>query len=399
MPNYKYKAVNPEGNTVESILMAPDAREVKRQLLEMKMVVISVKEVKSGKKTDQFKLNVKDSVVLHFTKQLYTLLKAGVPIITSLRALKEQTPDENFKSVIEFIHQDIEGGSKFSDALSQFPKIFPSIYVNSVKIGEVSGTLEETLLYIHEYMSSDSQMRKDVKKAFRYPMFVFIGIIGAFVVFTTTVIPNFIPMFKSTGNELPLPTKILMGIYYLFSDYGLLMLLVIVILITAIVLAVRTPKGKYRLDYLLLKLPIMGEFIKKVNVSRFAKLFFTMNKTGISITRAFEIMQQTMENQVYNKELGLVADKISRGEKIADSIAQSPYFTSLLVEMTSIGEKSGSLDDMLYSVSEYYNREVADTVANMTSLIEPVVTVIMGGMILLLALAMFMPMWEMMDIM
>ncbi len=399
MPNYKYKAVNPEGNTVESILMAPDEREVKRQLLEMKMVVISVKEVKSGKKTDQFKLSVKDNVVLHFTKQLYTLLKAGVPIVTSLRALKEQTPDENFKSVIEFIHQDIEGGSKFSDALSQFPKIFPSIYVNSVKIGEVSGTLEETLLYIHEYMSSDSQMRKDVKKAFRYPMFVFIGIIGAFVVFTTTVIPNFIPMFKSTGNELPLPTKILMGIYYLFSDYGLLMLLVIAVIITAVVLAVRTPKGKYQLDYLLLKLPIMGEFIKKVNVSRFAKLFFTMNKTGISITRAFEIMQQTMENQVYNKELGVIADKISRGEKIADSIAQSPYFTSLLVEMTSIGEKSGSLDDMLYSVSEYYNREVADTVANMTSLIEPVVTVIMGGMILLLALAMFMPMWEMMDIM
>lgn len=399
MPNYKYKAINPEGTSIESVLMAPDVADVKRQLRDMKMVVISVKEVKSGKKTDQFKLNVKENIVLHFTKQLYTLLKAGVPIIASLRALKEQTPDEGFKTIVESIQNDIEGGSKFSDALSQFPKVFPTIYINSVKIGEISGTLEETLLYVHDFMASDSQMRKDVKKAFRYPMFVFIGIIGAFVVFTTTVIPNFIPMFQSTGNELPLPTKILMGMYYLFTDYGLLMLVLIAAFVTAIVLAVRTPQGKYKLDYLLLKLPVMGEFIKKVNVSRFAKLFYTMNKTGINITRAFEIMQQTMDNTVYNKELGIVADKISKGEKIADSIAQSPYFTSLLIEMISIGEKSGSLDEMLNSVSEYYNREVSDTVANMTSLIEPIVTVIMGGMILLLALAMFMPMWDMMDIM
>jgi len=398
MPNYQYKAINAEGSTIQSVLMAPDVAEVKRQLQGMKMVVISISEVKSAKKADQFKVNVKESMILHFTKQLYTLLKAGVPIITSLRALKDQTPDEGFQQVIGTIYQDIEGGSKFSDALAQFPKIFPAIYINSVRIGEISGTLEETLMYIHDFLETDGQMKKDVKKAFRYPTFVFLGIIGAFIVFTTTVIPNFIPMFESMGTELPLPTKILIGIHDIIANYGLIVLGVTIALIVGVVLYIRTPKGRFNFDYLLLEIPVVGEFIRKVNVSRFAKLFFTMNKTGISITKAFEIMQQTMDNQVYYKEIGIVADKISRGEKIADSIGQSVYFTSLLVEMISIGEKSGSLDDMLYSVSEYYTKEVSDNVANLTSLIEPIVTVVMGGMILILALAMFMPMWGMMDL-
>ena len=399
MPNYEYKALNPEGRMLTSVLMAPDVEDVKRQLQDMQMMVISIKEIKSAKTTDHFKLNVKESLILHFTKQLYTLLKAGVPIISSMRALKEQMQDEGFKQIIETIQQDIEGGSKLSDALAQFPKVFPNIYTNSIRVGEISGTLEETLLYVHDYMETDSRMRKDVKKAFRYPMFVMIGIVGAFIVFTTTVIPAFMPMFESLGAELPLPTKILVGAHYLITNYGILLLLGLGAIIAGVVFYIRKPEGRYQFDTMMLKLPVMGEFIQKVNVSRFAKLFFTMNKTGINITKAFEIMQDAMENRVFYKEIGIIADKISKGEKIATSISQSPHFTSLLVEMISIGEKSGSLDDMLYSVSEYYNSEVSDTVANMTSLIEPIVTVLMGGMILVLALAMFMPMWEMMSIM
>ncbi len=398
MPNYKYKAVNEEGRTIESVLMAPDIPEVKRQLKELNMLVISVREVKSKKNTNLFKLAVKENIVLHFTKQLYTLLKAGIPIVTGLKALREQVKDENFKQVIEIITQDVEGGSKLSDALSQFPKIFPPIYVNSVKIGEVSGTLEETLRYLHSYLEDDAQMKRDVKKAFRYPLFVMIGLVGAFIVFTTTVIPNFMPLFQQSGKELPLPTRILIAMHDYIADYGLLILVATVLLIVGIVYYIRTPAGKLKFDNLLLHLPIMGEFVRKVNIARFTRLFFTMNKTGISITKAFEIMRKTMGNEVYNKELKIIADKISAGEDLSNSVGQSPYFTALLVEMLSIGEKSGSLDEMLASISEYYSREVADTVKNLTSLIEPIVTVVLGGMILLLALAMFLPMWDMLNI-
>jgi len=398
MPNFKYKAVNPEGKVVQSVLLAPDKMEVVRQLTQQNMVVISVKDVKSSQSTDKLKLHIKEKTIIHFTKQLYTLLKAGVPIVSSLKALYEQTADEGFKKVIETITQDIEGGSKLSDALSQFPKIFPPIFINSVKVGEISGTLEDTLLYLYNYLEEDARMRSEVKKALRYPIFVFIGIIGAFIVFTTMVIPNFMPMFENAKQELPLPTKILVFMNHAIMDYGLLLLIVSAAIVAGLIFYGRTPKGRYNYDLLALKLPIIGEFLKKVNISRFSKLFYTMNRTGIAITRAFEIIQETMGNEVYRKELKIVADKINRGEEIATSVSQSPYFTNLLVEMISIGEKSGSLDEMLFSVSDYYNREVADTVNNMTSLIEPIVTLVLGGMVLLLTLAMFLPMWNMMDI-
>jgi len=398
MPNYKYKAVNDEGKTIESVLMAPDVADVKRQLKELNMLVISVREIKSKKKTKNFNVAVKENVILHYTKQLYTLLKAGIPIVTGLKALREQVKDENFRQVTDAIIQDVEGGSKLSDAFAQFPKIFPPIYINSVRIGEISGTLEETLRYLYSYLEEDAQMKKDVKKAFRYPMFVMIGLLGAFIVFTTTVIPNFLPLFQQSGKELPLPTRILIAMHDYIADYGLLILVAAIVIIAAVVYYVRTPAGRFKFDNLLLRLPIMGEFVRKVNIARFTRLFFTMNKTGISITKAFEIMRETMGNEVYNKELKIIADKISKGEDLSRSVEQSPYFTALLVEMLSIGEKSGSLDEMLESVSEYYSREVADTVKNLTSLIEPIVTVVLGGMILLLALAMFLPMWDMLNI-
>ncbi|HGY55823.1 MAG TPA: type II secretion system F family protein [Caldithrix abyssi] len=399
MPNFKYKAISTDGKQIESVLLAADKNDVMRQLKELGMTVIAVNEMKSAKSTDPLRISVKENVVIHFTKQLHTLLKAGLPIITSLRAIRQQATDEGFKDVIESVTRDIEQGSKLSDALGRYPKIFPQIFISSIKIGEVSGTLEETLLYLYRFLERDSRIRRDVKKAFRYPIFVFTGLLGAFVVFTTMVIPNFIPMFEARGVELPLPTKILMGMYYLITDYGILLLLFIVALGAGIYFYARTPAGRYKIDSLLLQIPIMGMFIRKVNLARFSQLFYTMNRTGIAITQTFEIMQRTMENEVYNKELGIIADKITKGEEIAKSLQQSPVFTPLMVEMVSIGEKSGSLDEMLANVAEYYNQEVSDTVANLTSLIEPIITVGLGGMILLLALALFLPMWDMMNIM
>jgi len=398
MPNYKYKAITPEGRVIESVLLATDDKDVTRQLTEAHMIPISVTQLKSKRSTSQLSFKIKDATVIMFTKQLYTLLRAGVPIITSLNAVKDQSSDGNFKGIIESVVRDIEQGSKFSDALSQFPKVFSSLYVNSIRIGEVSGTLEDSLQYLHRYMDEDSKMRSEVKKALRYPMFVMIGIIAAFVVFTTTVIPNFIPLFKSSGTELPLPTRILIGVHDIFANYWYVLILAIAGLITAFIMYAKTSSGRYQLDLLSLRAPVFGKFMQKVLVSRFAKLFYTMNRTGINITRAFEIIQETIGNMVYRKEIQTISDKIIKGEGIANSIKASPYFTSLLVEMVGIGEKSGALDDMLFSVSQYYDQEVSDTVKNLTSLIEPAVTIILGGMILILALSIFMPMWEMMKI-
>ncbi len=398
MPNFKYRAYDAEGKIVESTILAKDEDDVARQLDELNLVPVEVNKVESKAHPAKLKMHVKDDAVLLFTKQLYTMLKAGIPILLALQTVKEQTKNENFKHIIEVIYRDIEQGSKFSDALQQFPKVFSHIYVNAIKIGEVSGTLEESLQYMHQYMEKDLQIRNDVKKAFRYPMFVVIGIIGAFFVFVTTVIPNFIPMFQNTGHALPLPTRILLGIYTLMTQYGLITSLVLIAITVGLVYYFKTPKGKMWLDETLLKLPIVGQFLQKVIIARFARLFYTMNRTGVNITESLKIIQKSLGNAVYNKEIEKVTENIIKGESIADSLRKSRYFPELLVDMVSIGEKSGSLDDMLLSVSNYFEEEVNEMVENMSSLIEPIITVVLGGMILLLALALFLPMWEMMNI-
>ncbi|NOX88112.1 MAG: type II secretion system F family protein [Calditrichaeota bacterium] len=398
MPNYKYRAYDADGKIIESTVLARDEEEVARQLDELNLMPVFIEKQESKKQTKKIKMNIKDDVVLLFTKQLHTMLKAGIPMLLALQTVKEQTKDENFKQIVETIRRDIEQGSKLSDAMSQFPKVFSSIFINAIKVGEISGTLEESLLYMHQFMEKDLQIRSDVKKALRYPMFVIIGIIGAFFVFVTTVIPNFLPMFQGTGHALPLPTRILLGVYTLMTDYGLILFIVLVVTTASLVYYFKTPKGRFFLDKNLLRLPVIGNFLQKVIVARFARLFYTMNRTGVNITETLHIMQKSLGNMVYNKEIETVADNIIKGESIADALRRSRYFPELLVDMVAIGEKSGSLDDMLLSVSNYFEEEVNNMVQNMSSLIEPVITIVLGGMILLLALALFLPMWEMMNL-
>ncbi|HHE55097.1 MAG TPA: type II secretion system F family protein [Caldithrix abyssi] len=399
MPNFKYKAYNADGKLVESTILASTEDDVVRQLDELNMIPVSIEKVESKTGKKKIKISVKDDAVLMFTKQLATMLRAGIPMLLALQTVRDQTKDENFKQVIDTIRKDIEQGSKFSDALSQFPKIFSGIYINAIRVGEISGTLEDALQYMHQYMEKDIKMRSDVKKAFRYPMFVVIGLIGAFFVFVTTVIPNFIPIFEGTGHALPLPTRILLGIYSLLTQYGVFTFLFLVAVTGVAIYYFKKPKGRYWLDENLLKLPVLGTFLQKVIIARFSRLFYTMNRTGVNITETLEIIQKSIGNMFYAKVIEKLYDSILKGESLAEGMRKTGQFPELLIDMVLIGEKSGSLDDMLLSVSNFYEEEVSEMVENMSSLIEPIITVVLGGMVLLLALALFLPMWEMMNIM
>lgn len=398
MPNFFYKAVGTDGQILENEIVAPDEKEVIRQLQKLNLVpvrIIAVKQ-KSTSKSKSNRVRVKEIIL--FTKQLHTLLRSGVPIIVSLNAIKEQNNNPGFKGLIEAIIVEVEQGNSFSDALAQFPKAFPPMYVNSVKVGEMSGTLEETLQYLYKYLEEEDEIKKNVKKAFRYPIFVVLGIIAAFVVFMVVVIPNFIPIFTSSGMELPLPTRMLITLSNVLTNYGLFIFIGLTGLITAGVLYSRTSSGRYVFHRIILQMPIFGAMVQKVSLSRFAKIFHTMNRTGISVTKAFETMQDAIDNAVYQRELEKIIQDIQAGEGIANSLRKSPFFSPFIVEMIAIGEKSGALDEMLASVSEYYDLEVRETVGNMTALIEPIVTIILAGMVLVLALALFLPMWDMMSL-
>ena len=398
MPNFLYRAVTPEGRAIENEIVAPNEQDVVRHLQKLNLIPIEIRKraAKAMGKQSYRKIKVKD--VILFTKQLYTLLKSGVPILISLKAIKEQSSDPAFQQLIEQISQEVEQGNSLSSAMAQYPKIFPAIYVNSVKIGEISGTLEDTLQYLYKFLEEENEIRKNVKKALRYPVLVISGLIFAFIIFTTVVIPKFIPIFTSSGMDLPLPTRALIGLYHLITGYGFFLLIGFVGLVIVSVLYVRTENGRFLYHKMLLSLPIIGNLLTKVNISRFAKTFHTMNRTGIPVIKAFETMQETIENEVYRKELQMILERIKDGEGIARSLENSPYFSAFVVKMISIGEKSGALDEMLESVSNYYDLEVNEMVKNMTALIEPLVTVALGGMIIILALAIFLPMWDMMSL-
>lgn len=399
MPTFRYRAINPEGKTVESLILAADQKVVVQQLQKLKMTPVSItseKEHNYSERIESSKIDI--ASVLLFTKQLRTLIKTGIPIVTCLNVIKEQTQTEAFEKMIRTISKDIEEGSKLSDALSQFPKTFTPIYINSIKVGEASGTLEDILEQLAKFIEEDEKVKKEVKKALRYPVLVISGLFVAFIVFTTFVIPNFVPIFEMSGNDLPLPTKILMGIYYVIVNYGIFVLLAIIALISGFVAWSRTPQGRLSVDLIKLKLPIMGPLIQKVNISRFTKLFHTMNRTGIPIIKSFEIIKEALDNKVYQNEIEKVRADIIKGKSIASSLKQSPHFSKLLIIMIAIGEKSGSLDEMLGNVSSYYYQEVNESVENLTTLIEPIITVILGAMMIFLALAIFLPMWEMITV-
>ncbi|MGD9486743.1 MAG: type II secretion system F family protein [Calditrichaceae bacterium] len=398
MPNFKYKAMNHDGRQIENIIQAADENDAIRQLQKQNLIPVAVRLEKTVTKKTSKKIKIKNATILLFTEQLYTLLKAGIPIVSSLNVIRRQSPDPDYQGMIDEIISDINEGSSFSAALDKFSGVFSRIYVNSVKVGEISGALEDTLLYLHKFLEQEGRIREEITKAVRYPIMVLMGLVGAFIITMTTVIPNFIPLFERSQHELPLPTRILIGINTLFTDYGLLTLTVVVLLGVGFYFYAKTEGGRYNKSKLALNVPVFGRLLRHYYHSRFARLFLTMNRTGIPILRSFEMIQETLENEVYRKVLRKVTDSIVRGEEIARALGKSAYFDVLLIEMVSIGEKSGSLDQMLQSASQYYDNEVSKTVGNLTSLIEPIVTLVLGIMVLILALAIFLPMWDLMDV-
>ena len=395
MPTYKYKAINSEGKMLDSTITASDKDELVRHLQKLNLIPVKIQEKETARRIQRkFGKKIKTQNVILFTKQLHTLLKSGIPILASLNAIKEQNPDPGFKQMIEIIAKEIEQGSKFSEALGKFSRVFPPIYINSVKVGEVSGTLDSTLVYLYQYLEQEVKVKKNVKKAFRYPLLVISGLLVAFIIFITMVIPAFIPLFESFHMDLPLPTKILIWVHDVIFNYSIFLLLGFIGVFLGLYFYKKTPQGEYQFDRFFLNLPILGSLLNKVSISRFAKIFYTMNRTGVPVIKTFELLGDNLENEVFRREMGIILSKIKRGQGIANSLSQSPLFTPFIIEMVAIGEKAGSLDEMLDSVSQYYDSEVNETIDNMTAMIEPVVTVLLGGMVLIFALAIFLPMWD-----
>ncbi|MFQ6613962.1 MAG: type II secretion system F family protein [Fidelibacterota bacterium] len=401
MATYSYKAIDGSGLLVTGDFEASNYGEALDYIQNsLEYTPIKVKEKKESAISVFLQRFQKVPVqeVMNFTKQLHTLEHAGVPVLTSISALKEQAETAAFKAVLDSVYHDLEGGLSFSEALSKHPDVFPEYFIHSTKAGEEAGAMEEVLLKLNDQLGRQSEIQRRIKKALRYPMMVMTAIVIAFVIIITFVLPNFIKMFSMGGQaELPLPTRILIGISNAFQNYWYLIFGGILALGFLFNYYIHTPQGRYNWDRFKLHVIVFGKLFHMVSIARFTATLQTLNKSGLPILQSLEIGAKATGNKVVEKAISDIAVGVKQGQGLTIPFRKSKMFPPLVIQMISVGEESGSLDEMLVNVSEHYDSLVDDAVDGLMAAIEPVMTIIIGSLVALLAAGMFMPMWGMIE--
>jgi type IV pilus assembly protein PilC len=399
MPQYAYRARGAGGNTLDAVIEAPDQRTAMDRLRAQKLIVLEINESAPSifdalKEYNPMRPKVGAKDIVLFSRQLSTLVSAGVALVSGLNILQEQMENPAFKTVVNKVKEDIEAGLSIADALKKHPSSFSDLYVAMIRAGEVGGILDTILDRLSAYLEASEELRHKVKGAMMYPMVVSV-IAGAVTVFLLVgVIPTFKEIFQSFGAELPLPTRIVIGIseflqtkfhylviaavggFYLFKKW------------------IKTDNGQRIFDTNVLKAPLFGPLLRKVAVAKFTRTLGTLVKSGVPILQAMETVAQTAGNKVIEKAVMDARESIREGERISEPLKKSGVFPTMVVQMISVGEETGNLDTMLSKIADFYDQEVEVAVKGLTSMIEPIVIVLMGIVIGGIVIAMFIPMFE-----
>jgi len=399
MAEFEYRAINGDGQVIQDVLDAPNIAVVADRLDNWGYVPLKIKEVKkSGMQLFDNGEKIKLDDIVLFTRQLYTLLKSGVPLLSCLEALMEQGGKNRLRKIVQDIYLSIESGSSFSDALAKHSTVFPKLYISSVRAGELSGQLDDVLGRMAGVLEHEKNTRDKIKSAMRYPIIVVIALIIAFVVLIILVVPKFALMFTQLGAQLPLPTRMLIALSQILQHDIHFILLGIGVIVFGFKKYIKTEKGHYWWDAVKLKIPIFGDLMMKNALSRFSKMFETLNRSGLPILQTLDILSETVGNEKIGHEIQKISLGVQRGEGIARPMKRSKIFPTMVVRMIAIGEQTGSIEDMLMTISNHYDLEVDYAIKNMTDMIEPLLTITLGAFILFLALSIFLPMWNIMSL-
>jgi type IV pilus assembly protein PilC len=342
------------------------------------------------------KVKVMDLIM--FTKQFHSMLVAGIPLLRILSILEDQTESKSLKKAISKTIQDINQGSSLSDALDKYPKIFSRLYCDMIRAGEISGNVPivlDRLIYIIEH---EARVKSDIKAAFRYPLIVLVALCGAFILLLTFVIPQFASVFNNAGLTLPWPTKFAMLLYAFLSNYWYLIIGVIVIIIFSMIFYFKTSNGRFVRDSFLLELPIIGPVFKKAALSRFASIFAILQTSGVPIMQSLTILSATMGNEALTRSFDHIRERVKEGAGISTPLKSAKYFTPMVIDMIAIGEESGNIDEMLRAVAKHYDDEVEYAIKGLSDSIGPILIVGLASIVGFFALAIFMPMWDLTQI-
>lgn len=400
MALFAYSGRNRDGIAIKGELEANSADAVANQLQQSGITPISIDEHQSSASvttqiTQRFsRRQPKLDDLIQFSRQLYTLMHAGVPIIRSLNGLADNVDNPVFAEILRKVSTDLEAGHDLANALNQHPKVFSDLFVSMIQVGEQTGRLDEALLRIASYLEREKDTRDQIKSAMRYPIFVMTAISIAMVVINIWVIPVFAKIFEKFNAELPWQTKLLLSV----SDFSVTFWphILAALLITFVVSRqyIKTTQGKLKWDHFKLKIPVVGIILNLALLARFASAFAMMMRSGVPLVQGLVVVSRAVDNHYVEQHIQGMRTGIERGESLTNTAANSKMFTPLVMQMIAVGEETGAVDDMLEYVAEFYEREVDFRLKNLSSAIEPILIVIIGIMVLVLALGVFLPMWD-----
>ncbi|HEX7900101.1 MAG TPA: type II secretion system F family protein [Planctomycetota bacterium] len=397
MANFAYVAKGPDGKKTEGMIRASDKNAATAELKKKSLTVSSISEQKDGKKKGYGifgppRPHVKTKDIAVLTRQLSTMISAGIPLLESLEILHEQAADPGFKIVLDKVIERVRSGSDFSTALSEHGKIFTRIYVNMIKAGEASGQLDVILQRLADYMENIEELKREIKAAMTYPVISLFLILAITVGLIVGIVPKFQEIFKQLEmKQLPLPTEILLMVSDTLRNNFLAVIGVAIVLIIGFIMYIKTKVGMKQWHWFCLHAPVFGQLFRKVAISRFSRTFSTLISSGVPMLGALDIVASTAGNIWVEEAVIRAKEAVSRGETLGDPLAASRVFPPMVTRMVSIGEKTGALEKLLMKISEFYDSEVRATVKSLTSLIEPLLIATMGIIVGFIVLAIFLP--------
>lgn len=399
MALYKYKAMTAEGRNIAGTHEAESKNEVIIMLKESKSIPIEILEAPQSKDVMDLKFlnKVKTKDIAIFCRQFYTMLNAGVTIVSCLDILRVQTESKSLKRIMNEVYDDVVRGKSFTDSMNKHKADFPELLLSMVEAGEISGNLDGIMNRMSTHYENENKINKKIKGAMIYPVILILLSIGVVILLLTFVMPMFIEMFEDSGTLLPLPTRILMGASNFLKSKWYIIIALVGSIVYVVTRYVKTDTGRYQVDTHILKIPVVGKSMKKIATSRFSRTLSTLLYSGVPLIEALDIVGRVIGNRVIQSKLMVVKDEISRGTDLSGPMKQIKEFPPMLNHMVEIGEQSGSIDEIMEKTADFYDDEVDAAIKAMTTMIEPLMIIFMAVIIGGMVIAMMLPMFEMVN--
>jgi len=401
VPIFAYRGRGARGELVTGSLEAPDEGTVADQLLSTGVTPVDIKVTAAKPASDSpgwlaglFAPPVTLVDTMLFSRQMYTLLKAGVPILRALAGLQESATNPTLRRIIGDLRVSLDAGRELSTAMRQHPGVFSGFYVSVVRVGETTGQLEEAFNRLFGYLEFEREVRERIKTALRYPTIVVLVIAGAIGIVNFAVIPAFAKVFEASKVPLPLLTRVLITTSDLFLTYWPLLVAAVVITVIGFFAYTGTEQGRYNWDRLKPRIPIAGKIIFKATLARFARAFSLASRAGVPIVQALTVVASVVDNSFIARRVEQMREGVERGESVLRTAVATGVFTPVVLQMIAVGEETGELDDLLSEIADMYEREVDYEIKNLAANLEPIITIILGVLVLILALGVFLPIWE-----